>query len=199
MHKRIRFSLWYAAVAFLLLIFVECLPLADKVHRVSIIPRGVAALGYTLQLPTDDRYLMTRSELMDKLATLLGGRAAEELVFGEPSTGAQNELEKATQIAQAMVKQYGMSQLGLVSFEPQRRQQFIDVGFHLDKEYSDQTAARIDAEIQHIVDEAYGRARNLLEERRDRLDQLTQLLLDKAVVEGEELRRLICEEQRPHP
>lgn len=95
-----------------------------------------------------------------------------------------------------MVKQYGMSEeLGLVSFEPQRRQQFIDVGFHMEKEYSEQTAARIDAEIQRLIEEAHNRAKNLLEERRDRLDQLAQLLLEKEVVEGEELRRLICEDQ----
>jgi cell division protease FtsH len=168
------------------------LPYADPVHRISIVPRGIAALGYTLQLPTEDRYLMTRSELLDKLAVLFGGRVAEELVFDEISTGAHNDLTRATDIARRMVIEYGMSQkFGPLAFEAKRGSVFLDGGLSAPKEYSEETAREIDQEVARIIHETYARVRDLLTKRRDDLERLARRLLDKEVVEGEELRALL--------
>jgi cell division protease FtsH len=168
------------------------LPNADPVHRISIVPRGIAALGYTLQLPTEDRYLMTRSELLDKLAVLFGGRVAEELVFDEISTGAHNDLTRATDIARRMVIEYGMSpKFGPLAFEAKRGSVFLDGGLTAPKEYSEETAREIDEEVARIIHETYARVRDLLTKRRDDLERLARRLLDKEVVEGEELRVLL--------
>jgi cell division protease FtsH len=168
------------------------LPNTDPVHRISIIPRGIAALGYTLQLPTEDRYLMTRSELLDKLAVLFGGRVAEELVFDEISTGAHNDLTRATDIARRMVIEYGMSsKFGPLAFETKRGPAFLDGGLSAPKEYSEETAREIDQEVARIIQEAYARVRELLIKRRDDLERLARRLLDKEVVEGEELKHLL--------
>jgi cell division protease FtsH len=168
------------------------LPNTDPVHRISIIPRGIAALGYTLQLPIEDRYLMTRSELLDKLAVLFGGRVAEELVFDEISTGAHNDLTRATDIARRMVIEYGMSsKFGPLAFETKRSPTFLDGSFSAPKEYSEETAREIDQEVARIIQETYARVRNLLTKRRDDLERLARRLLDKEVVEGEELRDLL--------
>jgi cell division protease FtsH len=169
-------------------------PTADPVHKISIIPRGIAALGYTLQLPTEDRYLLTRSELLDRLAVLLGGRAAEQLTYGEVSTGAQNDLQRAADIARRMVKEYGMSErLGAVAFEPERRPIFLPAGDGLGggKGYSEETAREIDIEIKRIVDETESRVREILTRRDGDLKTIAQRLLDKEVLEGEELRELL--------
>jgi len=165
----------------------------DKVHRISIIPRGIAALGYTLQLPTEDRYLMSRSELVERLAILLGGRSAEEIVFGEISTGAQNDLQKATDIAKSMVKEYGMSEtLGPITYEKERRPLFLETGFApTAHDYSEKTAEAIDHEIKRLIDEAHERARLLLKEHRDKLDRLAAALLEKEVLEGDEVKQLL--------
>jgi cell division protease FtsH len=168
------------------------LPNADPVHRISIVPRGIAALGYTLQLPTEDRYLMTRSELLDKLAVLFGGRVAEELVFDEISTGAHNDLTRATDIARRMVIEYGMSaKFGPLAFETKRGPVFLDGGYSAPKEYSEETAREIDQEVARITHETYARVRNLLTKRREDLERLARRLLEKEVVEGEELRELL--------
>jgi cell division protease FtsH len=168
------------------------LPNADPVHRISIIPRGIAALGYTLQLPTEDRYLMTRSELLDKLAVLFGGRVAEELVFDEISTGAHNDLTRATDIARRMVIEYGMSpKFGPLAFEAKRGPVFLDGGYTAPKEYSEETAREIDQEVSRITQETYARVRDMLTKRRDDLERLARRLLEKEVVEGEELRDLL--------
>ncbi len=137
---------------------------ADPVHKISIIPRGIAALGYTQQQPTEDRYLMTRSELLDRLAVLLGGRVAEELVFEEISTGAQNDLQRATDIARSMVTEYGMSdRLGLVAYERPRQPMFLPESFASGKNYSEAKAAQIDEEVARFVEEAHQtRAKNPL-------------------------------------
>ncbi|HXZ24622.1 MAG TPA: ATP-dependent zinc metalloprotease FtsH [Nitrospiria bacterium] len=166
----------------------------DKVHRISIIPRGIAALGYTLQLPTEDRYLMSRSELVERLAILLGGRSAEEIVFGEISTGAQNDLQKATEIAKSMVKEYGMSEaLGPIAYEKERRPLFLETGFAPSaKDYSEETAEAIDREIKRLIDEAHERALLLLKEHRDKLDRLAAALLEKEVLEGDEVKQLLA-------
>ncbi|HEX9899124.1 MAG TPA: ATP-dependent zinc metalloprotease FtsH, partial [Candidatus Methylomirabilis sp.] len=169
-------------------------PTGDPVHKISIIPRGIAALGYTLQLPTGDRYLLTRSELLDRLAVLLGGRAAEQLTYGEVSTGAQNDLQRAADIARRMVKEYGMSErLGAVAFEPERRPIFLPGGDGLGggRAYSEETAREIDVEVKRIVDETETRVKDLLTKRDRDLKAIAQRLLEKEVLEGEELRQLL--------
>jgi cell division protease FtsH len=165
---------------------------ADPVHKISIIPRGVAALGYTQQQPAEDRYLMTRSELLDRLAVLLGGRVAEELVFREISTGAQNDLQRATDIARSMITEYGMSErLGLVTYERQRGPVFLPESFSPSKAYSEEKAAQIDQEISKVIEEAHERVRGVLSKRREVLDDLAHLLLEKEVVQGDELREML--------
>lgn len=174
-------------------IVAEVLPNADPVHKVSIIPRGVAALGYTQQLPTEDRYLMTKNELLDKISVLFGGRLAEELIFQEVSTGAQNDLVRATDIAVRMVREFGMSDLGLVTFERERRPLFLETGMGYDtgRQVSEETARAIDEEVKKIIELSRSRAQELLGEHQPQLKILAQRLLEKEVVEGEELREIL--------
>jgi cell division protease FtsH len=175
-------------------IVAESVKHADPVHKISIIPRGIAALGYTQQQPTEDRYLMTRSELLDRLAVLLGGRVAEELVFDEISTGAQNDLQRATDIARSMVTEYGMSdRLGLVAYERPRQPMFLPESFAPSKNYSESKAAQIDEEVARFVEEAHQRVHKILSERRSVLDELSHLLSQKESVQGEELRKMLSE------
>ena len=151
-------------------IVAESVPHADKVHRVSIIPRGIAALGYTLQLPTEDRYLLTKAELLDRLAVLLGGRVAEEVIFNEISTGAQNDLERATGIARSMVVEYGMSDtIGPVTFGNGKKPLFLDIGYTPTSEFSEETSRLIDEEVKKIVNETHSRVRKILEDKKDKL------------------------------
>ena len=174
-------------------IVAESVDHADPVHKVSIIPRGIAALGYTQQQPTEDRYLLTRSELIDRLAVLLGGRVAEELVFNEISTGAQNDLQRASDIARAMVTEYGMSDLlGLVSYERPRQTMFLPESFSQSKNYSEAKAAQIDDEVTRFIDEAHQRVRKILSKRRTVLDDLARILSQKESVQGEELRQMLA-------
>jgi cell division protease FtsH len=169
------------------------LPNMDQVRKISIIPRGIAALGYTQQLPTEDRYLMTRSELEDRTCVLLGGRVAEELVFQDVSTGAQDDLQKATDIALAMVTRYGMSDaLGLRTFESERRSAFFDGPMMPRKDYSEEKASSIDAEVARILEQAHAKVRGILTERRGVLDQIARRLLDKEVLDGDALRELVA-------
>ena len=164
----------------------------DPVHRVSIIPRGVAALGYTLQLPTEDRYLMKRSELEAKLKVLLGGRVAEELKYSEVSTGAQNDLERATDIARSMVVEYGMSEkIGPISYGRGSHGMFLGNEMPERKVYSENLAAEIDKEVRRLVEDAQDGVRRLLSEKRDKLEILAQRLLEKEVVEKEELQTIL--------
>lgn len=176
-------------------LMAEFLETTDPVHKISIIPRGIAALGYTLQLPTEDRYLMTRQELLDRLCVLLGGRVAEEIVFKEISTGAQNDLARATDIAKSMVKEYGMSEkLGHMTFEKERRPLFLDISPSFGgKDYSEATAKEIDGEVKRIIEESYTRVRTLLTEKRTFLEKVARTLLDKESIDGEELRTLLKE------
>ncbi|MDZ7262024.1 MAG: ATP-dependent zinc metalloprotease FtsH [candidate division KSB1 bacterium] len=168
------------------------LPKCDPVHRVSIIPRGVAALGYTLQLPTEDRYLMTRTELLNRLKVLLGGRVAEEIIFNEVSTGAQNDLERATQIARSMVVEYGMSEkLGPLSYGRERRSLFLGAEWPSKETYSERVASEIDDEVRAIVEQAHKEVKELLHTKRDKLETLAQRLLEKEIVEGEELQQIL--------
>ena len=181
-------------------IVAESLEHAEPVHKISIIPRGIAALGYTQQQPTEDRYLLTRSELLDRLAVLLGGRVAEELVFGEISTGAQNDLQRATDIARSMVTEYGMSErLGLVAYERERRPMLFPESFTPSKTYSEEKAAQIDEEISRVVEEVHQRVQQILSERRNVLNDLARLLLEKEIVQGEELRKMLSKSEPKIP
>ncbi|MEI9478522.1 MAG: ATP-dependent zinc metalloprotease FtsH [Deltaproteobacteria bacterium] len=174
-------------------IVAESVEHADPVHKISIIPRGIAALGYTQQQPTEDRYLMTRSELLDRLAVLLGGRVAEEQVFGEISTGAQNDLQRATDIARSMVTEYGMSDLlGLVTYEHAHQPMFLPESFTSGKTYSETKATQIDEEISRVIEKAHERVRKILSERRNVLDDLAHLLSQKEIVQGQELREMLA-------
>jgi len=175
----------------------EGLPNVDPVHRVSIIPRGIGSLGYTMQLPTEDRYLMTKSELEDRMVVMLGGRVAEEVHFGEICTGAQNDLYRATDIARSMVREYGMSEkLGPLTFERERRPLFLDMMMPPGtKDYSEATAQEIDQEVSGLVEKAYHRAQEILGAKRETLEKVAKVLLDKEVLEGEELRQMLNEKK----
>lgn len=170
---------------------------ADRVAKVSIIPRGIAALGYTQQMPTEDRYLLRKSELLDRIDVYLGGRVAEELVFNDVSTGAQNDLQMATDLARHMVTQYGMSeQLGLAAFEQAAGTTLYAMPPGQRREYSERTARLIDADIGRLLSEAHERVRATLRERRKLLDALAHALLEKETVDREALDALLRQEQQ---
>ena len=167
------------------------LPETDPVQKISIIPRGIAALGYTMQVPTEDRFLMRRTELLNRIATLLGGRAAEEIIFGDISTGAHNDISRATDIARSMVKEYGMSRsLGQVYLAHKKQGQFLAPGVESGGDYSEMTAHLVDKEIRRIIDEQYREALDILKSNRDILEQAAAELLESEVIEGESLRAL---------
>ena len=164
----------------------------DELHKVSIIPRGHAALGYTLHLPVEDRYLVTEKELRDKITVLLGGRVAEELVFNEITTGAQNDLEIATNYAQRMVCEYGMSKkLGNLTFGKKDREVFLGRDLLREKDYSESTAVLIDEEVRKIVDECHEKASQLVGTHLEKLKKLSERLLEKEVLEAEEVKTLV--------
>ncbi|HEX8693322.1 MAG TPA: ATP-dependent zinc metalloprotease FtsH [Longimicrobium sp.] len=182
-------------------VVAERVPTADPVHKISIIPRGVAALGYTQQLPTEDRYLLTKQELMDRIAVLLGGRVAEEIVFNEISTGAGNDLERVTELARSMVMEYGMSrELGPVNLSGPRRLQFLQAdGDHTGgRQYSEETAREIDSEVRGLIDGTYERVRRILTDDRGVLEVLAKRLLEKEVVDESELREIMHLPPRRH-
>ena len=176
------------------------LPNTDPVHKVSIIPRGLAALGYTMQRPTDDRFLMTKSELQSRLQVLLGGTIAEELIYKDISTGASNDLERVTDIARAMVMQYGMSSLGRINFKSERGSAFLAgaVSGHAGQQYSEKTAEAIDAEVKKIVDAEVEAVRKTLSERMKALVALTERLIEIESIDADELKRII-DEHLPGP
>jgi cell division protease FtsH len=168
------------------------LPGTDPVQKISIIPRGISALGYTLQVPTEDRFLMKKSELLNKIATLLGGRAAEAITFSDISTGAHNDLARATDIARSMIREYGMSvSLGQVYLSPEKRPQFLDLGMQQGGDYSEATAELIDREIREIITGEYNRALDILKAKKDALEKGARLLLEKEKIDGEEIRALM--------
>ena len=170
------------------------LPGTDPVQKISIIPRGIAALGYTMQVPTEDRFLMRKTELENRIATLLGGRAAEEIIFGDISTGAHSDLSRATDIARSMVKEYGMSEkLGQVYFAPKRQGQFLGVTQETIAEYSDETARKIDEEVRRIIDQQYTIALSTLESNAELLHKTATKLLHDEVIDGEGLVQLARE------
>ena len=167
------------------------LPNADPVHKISIIPRG-RALGYTLTLPTEDKYLVTRSELIDELAMLLGGRVSEEMVFGDITTGDQNDIEHATKIARQMIMEYGMSdKLGPVTLGHKQEQVFLGRDFVAEPNYSDAVAYEIDQEVRRLVEEAYKEAERIITEQRARLDVIAKILIDRETIGKEELLGLL--------
>ncbi|MCL6471302.1 MAG: ATP-dependent zinc metalloprotease FtsH [Firmicutes bacterium] len=163
----------------------------DPVHKISIIPRG-RALGYTLQLPTEDRFLVSKTELTSNLAVFLGGRVAEEMVFGDVTTGAHNDLERATKIARQMVCEYGMSEkLGPLTLGQKQDQVFLGRDFASHPDYSPEIAYEIDKEIRRMVDEAFKRAKQILTEKRAVLDNIAKALIERETLEKEELQRIL--------
>jgi len=171
------------------------LPNTNPVHKISIIPRG-RALGYTLTLPTEDRYLVTKSELMDELAMMLAGRVAEEMVFGDVTTGASDDLERATKIARQMVTEYGMSErLGPLTFGHKNGEVFLGRDLAREPNYSPEIAFEIDKEVRQIIDEAYNRAREILSENRSQLDRLARMLIEKETITSDELELIFKGEE----
>jgi cell division protease FtsH len=174
-------------------IVASVLPGLDPVHKISIVQRGFGALGYTMQLPLEDRYLLTREDLLSQLSVLLAGRSAEEIAFGRISTGAQNDLQRATDIARSMVTEFGMSDLlGAVNYNGGGRPTFLENPFAVERgNYSEETALKIDAEVKRILTEAHDMARKVLRDRHETLDTLSQRLLEKEVIESEELKAIM--------
>ena len=174
-------------------IVASVVPGADPVHKISIVQRGYEALGHTLQLPSEERYLRTRQELCDSLAVWLGGRAAEEVVFREMTTGGHNDLQLATEVARAMVTQYGMSEsLGPLALPTTTQARFLSSGaVERSDTVSEHTARVIDREVTQLMTDAHERALEILRQHRSTLDAVVKLLLAHEVVEGEEVRRLL--------
>jgi cell division protease FtsH len=176
----------------------HALPNADPVHKVSIVSRG-RALGYTLTLPTEDRFLVSRGEMIDELAMLLGGRVAEEVVFNEVTTGASDDIQRATKIAKQMVTQYGMSDLGPLALGENESQPFLGRDFGHVKDYSDEVAARIDSEVRRLVEEAYDEAQEIITHYRDRLDLMVERLIEKESIDKEEVQEIFGEVAKQTP
>ncbi len=176
-------------------LLAEMLPNADPLHKVSILPRG-QALGYTLSLPLEDKYLTSRSELLDDVTVLLGGRAAEELTFGEVTTGAQNDLERATAIARAMIMEYGMSEsLGPRVLGRRQSQVFLGRDIMEDRDYSEETAERIDNEVHRIVEDCYTRAKDILRKHEDPAKRIVSVLLEKESLSSDEVKAILYDGQ----
>ncbi|MBD2106101.1 ATP-dependent zinc metalloprotease FtsH4 [Nodosilinea sp. FACHB-13] len=175
------------------------MPGTDEVEKISIVPRGMAALGYTLQLPTEDRFLRDEAELKGQIATLLGGRSAEEIIFGSITTGASNDLQRATDLAEQMVTTYGMSQvLGPLAYDRAQRNAFLDGGTpNARRPISEETAKAIDEEVKAIVEEGHQRALDILKQNRELLETLAQQLLEDEVIEGPPLREQLKQVQEP--
>jgi cell division protease FtsH len=164
----------------------QVLPNADRVHKISILPRGMA-LGYTLQLPLEDKYLVTKEQAVDQITVMMGGRAAEELIFNQMTSGAHNDLERATELAKRMVTEFGMSNLGPRTFGRKDRQIFLGRDIGDMKDYGDRTADEIDHEIERIINESYAKAKEELTKRRDKLESIAKVLIEKESLENSEL------------
>jgi len=181
------------------------LPGTDPVQKISIIPRGISALGYTMQVPTEDRFLMSKTELENKIASLLGGRAAEQIIFGDVSTGAHNDISRATDIAKSMVREYGMSStLGQVYLAHDKRSPYLDMGMPERGDYSEATSEEVDKEIKEIISAQYKVALSILESRRGVLLKGAKLLLEKEKIDHDEIAALMQQsesrqaEEQPH-
>jgi cell division protease FtsH len=174
------------------------MPGGSKVAKISIVPRGMSALGYTLQLPTEERFLNSKEELKGQIATLLGGRSAEEVVFGKITTGASNDLQRATDIAEQMVGTFGMSDiLGPLAYDKQGGGQFLGNSNNPRRSVSDATAQAIDKEVRDLVDDAHETALNILRNNLPLLESISQKILHEEVIEGEELKNLLAESKMP--
>ena len=174
------------------------MPGGSKVAKISIVPRGMSALGYTLQLPTEERFLNSKEELQGQIATLLGGRSAEEIVFGKITTGASNDLQRATDIAEQMVGTFGMSEiLGPLAYDKQGGGQFLGNGNNPRRAVSDATAQAIDKEVRDLVDNAHETALNILRNNLPLLESISQKILSEEVIEGEDLKKLLSETKMP--
>jgi len=177
-------------------LIAKLLPGSDPVHKVSIIPRG-PALGYTLQLPLEDRYLTTRTEILTRVIALLGGRCAEELIFDDITTGAQNDLTKATEFVQRMVTEYGMSKkLGPLSYRKKEEEIFLGRDIIKERGYSEKTAEVIDEEVKKIIDYCLKGARKLLKENQKKLELLANRLVEKEILEGEEIEQILTKAEK---
>jgi cell division protease FtsH len=171
---------------------MQKLPHADPVHKISVISRGMA-LGYTMPLPQEDRLLSSRDKLRDELAGLLGGRVAEELVFGDVTTGAKNDLERVTSVARRMVMQYGMSDvLGPQTFGEKEEMIFLGREIGEQRNYSEEVAEAIDAEVRRLVEEAHYRAREIVSTYRDKLEQIARALMDKETIDAGEFQAMFA-------
>lgn len=169
----------------------------EQVEKISIVPRGMAALGYTLQVPTEDRFLLNETELRGQIATLLGGRAAEEVIFGSITTGASNDLQRATDLAEQMVTSYGMSEvLGPLAYDKGQQNNFLGGGMNARRMVSDETAKAIDREVKGIVESAHQEALSILKENKELLETISEQLLESEVIEGASLRDLLA---KVHP
>ncbi|QUY43752.1 ATP-dependent zinc metalloprotease FtsH4 [Acaryochloris marina] len=170
---------------------------SDQVEKISIVPRGMAALGYTLQVPTEDRFLLNEAELRGQIATLLGGRAAEEVIFGSITTGASNDLQRATDLAEQMVTSYGMSEvLGPLAYDKGQQNNFLGGGMNARRAVSDETAKEIDKEVKGIVETAHQEALGILKGNKELLEMISEQLLEKEVIEGDGLREMLA---KVHP
>ena len=176
------------------------IPEVDPLHKVSIIPRGGQALGYTLQLPLEDRYLTTKKELLGRMTVFLGGRIAEELIYDESTTGAQNDLEMVTQAARKMVCEFGMSKkLGPLTFREREERLFLGRDITREKHYSEKIALDIDSEVRSLIDECYHRAKSMLKDNREKLDKLAETLKKREVLDGEEVKEIVGIDKAPRP
>ncbi len=174
------------------------MPGGSKVAKISIVPRGMSALGYTLQLPTEERFLNSKEELQGQIATLLGGRSAEEIIFGKITTGASNDLQRATDLAEQMVGTYGMSDiLGPLAYDKQGGGQFLGGNNNPRRELSDATAQAIDKEVRSLVDDAHENALNILKNNLSLLEDISQKILEKEVIEGDELKEMLSSSVMP--
>ncbi len=172
-------------------IVAKLLPRTDPVHKISILPRGMA-LGYTMQLPIEDRYLISKLELLDHIAVMLGGRVAEEIVFSDITTGAHNDLERATETARLMVTEYGMSdKIGPLTLGKKHKQVFLGRDISEDKNYGEGVASIIDSEIKNIISECYAKAEKILVENKEKLQSIARVLIEKETMEGEELDKIL--------
>ncbi len=173
-------------------LIAKLVPTAEPVHKVSIIPRGIGALGYTLQVPEREKFLATKNEILDQIAILLGGRVAEEIIFSDVSTGAQNDLERSSELARNMVCAYGMSEkLGAITFGKKQTSMFLGTDYGEQKNYSEETARQIDAEVKSIVENSYERVKELMSKHKNTLDSLASQLEKKEVLSGEEVDVII--------
>ena len=177
----------------------HALPHTDPVHKITIMPRG-RALGYTMVLPDEDRYATTRNQMLDQLAYSLGGRAAEELVFHDPTTGASNDIEKATNLARAMVTQYGMTErIGAIKLGVSDDQPFLGKNYGHTRDYSEEVAAVVDHEIQRLISNAHQEAFDILVENREILDHLVEVLLEKETILKEEIAKIFAKVRKVKP